>query len=641
MSDPDPVLTVDAFQSTSPEYDYWSAVHALAVDRLAFAINSGILLTVFTGAEGAGKSTVVRKVMSDAQSARLLGICPYGPRIKVDPCRAILEAFGADPGPGEKDLHRRILEQSLEAAKQDIDLPTVIVEDAHNLKDAHLFALFDIARLNDGPENALFKIVLVGLPDLLTRLDQTSAALLGPSFNLDAMADKDTAGYVRHRLTVAGVNDVGFQDEALKAVHDRTQGHPQAINLLCQMLLNEARSLGQTQIKTPMVERCKLPTTKALGLKLDVQAPVATGDGGDLPDLPPPSFKSNRKVQMPDSTVAPAAPPASASVKNPDEDPVAAPDPKPSPAAHPATKRGKRSRPRLAAGLAGVAGLALVAYGVIGPARDTRDSGGATDTAMLAGKMGGEPAPGTERVAGTQEDVAADTTKGSGDEPALPKAVAAAPPPPRLADTSAALAVLDSFGAPPEEVDDWYRLALTVADKNPQAAVVAFALAASSGHARAAYFLGQIYELGEGVPVDHVLARRWYEQAAGQVEAAADRLTTPPPDRAQGAPAAPVPLLSFLVDGQTAVLVWTSGTGADPALYAIEFADHQGRVVTAKEGIESSVLRHPVPAGAALWRVRAQVVDGVSAGAVSDWFPIDLAASDGSSDATKAALNAP
>ncbi|MDE9452204.1 AAA family ATPase [Aliiroseovarius sp. Z3] len=631
MSEPDIGTPVDAFQSTAPEFDYWSKVHALAAERLAFAVNSGILLTVFTGAAGSGKSTVVRKVMSDAQSTRLIGMCSYGPRIKVDPCRALLEAFGADPGPGDKALHRRILEQSLEAARQDIELPTLVLEDAHLLHDEHLFALFDIAGFNDGPENALLKIVLVGHPALEDQMDDTAGALPGPSFALDQMSKTDTAGYVRHRLAVAGI-DVVFDDAALEVVHERTDGNPQQVNQLCKALLDEARSLEQPHITASAVQKCKVPTTKAFGLKLDAPAMDAPATEGDAKTDPPPSFKSNRPL-FASEPVAPPAPASGDEAKKGDAKvgptnrmALDTADPRPAPKPKSVQKRGARSPARLIAGLAGVAGMAVVAYGMFGPGRAPDDA------MMVAGQTGAVPEPVPEVTAMTDAGAAPDQGEGVGDIAPAPELVVAQPLP-RLADTGPALALLDSFGAPPSEVDDWYRLGLSVADQNPQAAAVAFALAASQGHARAAYFLGQIYELGEGIPVDHLLARKWYETAATQIDGAADRLTTLPEPQAQGAPAPPVPLMSYRADDQKAVMVWTSAPGTDPDTYLIEFADGQGNVVGSQDGIESSVLRYAVSEQVVLWRVRARVGDTVASD-TSDWFPLDLTAG----DATEAAL---
>lgn len=52
-------------------------------------------------------------------------------------------------------------------------------------------------------------------------------------------------------------------------------------------------------------------------------------------------------------------------------------------------------------------------------------------------------------------------------------------------------------------------------------AVKIFAAAAREGYARAAYWLGCMYEAGEGAPQDYEEARRWYLLAAEQGEARA------------------------------------------------------------------------------------------------------------------------
>src|SRR5690606_37043685 len=55
--------------------------------------------------------------------------------------------------------------------------------------------------------------------------------------------------------------------------------------------------------------------------------------------------------------------------------------------------------------------------------------------------------------------------------------------------------------------------ALAVGDADPARAAQLYTRAASWGNARAAYYLGQLYETGIGLPVDPYRAEAWYEVA--------------------------------------------------------------------------------------------------------------------------------
>lgn len=687
------------FANTAPEYDYWSTTHSLAVERLAFAVGSGILLTVFTGTAGSGKSTVVRKVVTDAQSHNLIGLCSYGPKFNVYPCHTILEAFGADPGFDGEDSNHRILQQSLEAARFDFGLPTLVLDDAHEFNDAQLANLFDLAGFNDGTQGPFFKIILVGMPDLMERLDERFSDLLGPSFELDPMSEKDMAGYIKHRLKVADIAKVPFDDDALGVIYERTGGNPQQINLLCKTMLDDFVAPEMSQMDAKWVRECKIPSMQELEFKLDLsmlRQPVSgTDEKSDTPEpmeLPKtktrkpsasktenkatkssakakqakatadpttisgqvrenaPSFKSKR---LPNKNKKTTAETGGSSVSQPvnlqakplgqgagSESPkVTTSEPGPTSTTMDRPKRSSRGRVAVFSGLTGAAALAIFAYYVSGAPNQSEDAvkaaarndSGATSDVVDPGAVDlGKEANGIAAAT----NAAATATPSFDDSRATevantsvnPAAQTTAPAPPfDTGDTASMLALFDALGAPPDNAAEWYRLGLSIADKNPRATVVAYALAASRDHPRAAYYLGQMYEIGEGVPVDTVLARIWYEKAGKKIEGAAERLTALPKPQSHGKPATPVQLISYLAKNQEAAMVWTSAKGADPTAYTIEFADLNGEVVGRVDDIKSSVLRHTVPETAIYWRIRA-LAGKTSSSAPSSWLPLDVRA---------------
>ena len=188
------------------------------------------------------------------------------------------------------------------------------------------------------------------------------------------------------------------------------------------------------------------------------------------------------------------------------------------------------------------------------------------------------------------------------------------------------VAIQDILGALPEEPNERYRRGIAVAGQSPQAAAVAYALAAYDNHARAAYFLGQMYETGEGIPADMVLARSWYERAVGQFENAGERLKLLPPPRADNSLSVPTPLFASVTKKGEVELVWTSGTGNNPLAYTIEFADQFGDVQSQVDRTKTSVLRSAVPDTADYWRVIPLASDG-AAGPATVWLPLDIKAS--------------
>jgi general secretion pathway protein A len=267
-------LPESPFQSSDPRYDYWSAAHRLAFEQLQFVLQSGLFFSAFTGDVGAGKSTVLRQVVALAQSRRLIGMARHGPMLSAAPARAVLAAFGADPGPGDAHTQGDLLRRSLRAAGADGGAATLVIDDAHRLGHGALQALLDLSGIGTG-DGPLFRVVLAGPPALTSRLWADLPGLMGPTVTLDAMTPEDTSGFVRHRMSVAGVRALRFDEGALALVHDLTGGNPLRINLLCLFCLDEAWDRDVAVIDAALVRECDVSPEAVL----ESMAPDDAGAG--------------------------------------------------------------------------------------------------------------------------------------------------------------------------------------------------------------------------------------------------------------------------------------------------------------------------------------------------------------------------
>ncbi len=169
-----------------------------------------------------------------------------------------------------------------------------------------------------------------------------------------------------------------------------------------------------------------------------------------------------------------------------------------------------------------------------------------------------------------------------------------------------------------------FRRALVRALEDPRAAAIDYARAALLGHARAAYYLGQIYETGDGVPVDFVIARHWYGTASAALSGAERRLADLPMPQG-GTLAPPLPLFAERTDGGDADFVWASGPGADPASFEIELSADPGDPAAVILQVSGSAARLPVAPRTSHWRVLALSASGQRS-AASDWHAIARAA---------------
>ena len=175
----------------------------------------------------------------------------------------------------------------------------------------------------------------------------------------------------------------------------------------------------------------------------------------------------------------------------------------------------------------------------------------------------------------------------------------------------------------PADAESQFRFAVSMTDRDPLLAAAAYSQAALSGHDRAAYYLGQMFEAGDGIPRDTALAAAWYRRAAERLPFARDSLAVlERPDR--GAVTPPVPLsVQKKAEGRVA-LAWISGAGPDPHQYRVEFAATGSPVPLSAELVTLSALQADLPPDAARWRVLSMDSTGRRI-AGSDWKPIQAA----------------
>ncbi|MBL3597366.1 SEL1-like repeat protein, partial [Rhodovulum sulfidophilum] len=190
------------------------------------------------------------------------------------------------------------------------------------------------------------------------------------------------------------------------------------------------------------------------------------------------------------------------------------------------------------------------------------------------------------------------------------QATAAAPTPKPRPDPAPALLELDAAPPDPRVAQRQYRQALGSTD--PLDIAIAYSRAAVNGQSRAAYYLGQIYEVGDGVERDIDTARQWYRIAAAEVAAAQVRLEDLPegpadPDRAKARP-----LASSRSDG-VIELVW-QGSGPFVVELAAEPGPPEARFATA---LTAARLTLPARPSLLWWRIRA------GRSAPTDWQRID------------------
>ncbi len=512
-----------------PAFLYWTADHHSAFELLCVAVREGRPVTALVGEPGTGKTTLLQHFI-----ARL----PQGPRV------GMISNYTSGLGGLDQWLHRAF-ELSSDCAHTDLRESfqdflislnqagtrcLLIVDEAQNLSDGDIATLINLTRLPATREASML-LILAGqrtlrpkLPASLRNSDETTFDIA----ELRGMSEADTRSYIRHRLTLAGCDLPIFDERTTARIARLTGGLPRLVNVVCELLLTSAFGAGARQIDENLLDRvlqdahetgmlAHLFGGNTAGGKLHIRhaplpEPLADQvvslsertDGADLAATPAirtpipgahseqtETWRGAEGIAGRKPRTAPTRPQPMTQRESTAADPLDAPVPSQQPQNSPIENAEKlpRSSGRhvrsVATLVAVVAGVVVFAFGF--------------SLLRQADSPEGSSLPSTART----ENARSETVMSLPPAPIAPsRAVAAAP----------ALLPPDSVtGSDPQSL---HEQALSAGATDARAAAIGFARAALRGDDRAAYYLGQYFEAGDGLPQNTTLAAAWYAQAA-------------------------------------------------------------------------------------------------------------------------------
>lgn len=550
----------------APDLDlvFWSDQHRRSADALERGLGESASILILTGAPGTGKTTLMRDFVEKSSPDIQMALVWHPILLTEGFYRTVLGAFGLQAEAGSDAANEAALAEHLAARPGAVARYVLLVDEAQSLPSETILRLMVLARSHER-----LSVMLAGQPGLLPLLDGLPIAPDGPKAHLSKLTRAETVDYVRHRMTQAAGSPEIFTPDAHLEIYERTHGVPRMVNSICERCLYAAAEQTFGVIDADFVASVAEETDQAgfMGAappralrpgKRRTAGRKSGGAEGPPTEDPAPSplrredETSGRSSMQPDGVSGFALPGTAGNASARDETPDSAPRRRPS----------LSIRVAAAFGLGAAAGFGLAALAPVFPGGDTAGEGAVHDVA---------PA-----VSATRDP-----------------------------DAEARAAALEAFARTmPPDAEARFRLAVSLAGVDPEKAVVAYSHAAAHGHARAAYYLGQVFETGDGVPVDLVLARNWYRVAAEDLRGAEASLTGLP-DPEQGPLAPPEPLVGRRIADGMAELSWASGEGADPAGYTIEFAGESSPETLGSDRQTVSATLVAVPPGAARWRVIA------------------------------------
>lgn len=239
----------------------------------------GIVLV--TGADGAGKSMLLRKLAADYPDA-VQHRC--GPE---DTASGLFEALAVGRGVSAKPESARTQEEWRRIVRPALakngEATVLLLDDVGRLSDEALVGVRNLADLKSG-KRRLVRVIMTATPAFQKRLANGPLLALKRAISahhkLDPITVGDVGDYIVHRLRTAGYGGKPlFDDAAVALIAARSGGVPREINRLCRQALDLAVRNADTIVTAGAVREADDKAAPA-------ETPEVMGDGTVVAPVP-------------------------------------------------------------------------------------------------------------------------------------------------------------------------------------------------------------------------------------------------------------------------------------------------------------------------------------------------------------------
>ncbi len=234
-----------------PSFLFLSKQHEMALTMLDYGLQSEAGISVISGEVGAGKTTLIREILQNADNDTLIGLISNAHNAFGDLLQWVLMAFDIPSQAKDKAGRYQELTEFLINNYANKKKTILIIDEAQNMDAETLEELRLISNIN-ADKHLVLQLILVGQPELLALMQRQElrqlAQRVSVDYRLKALGYRETIAYIKHRLTHAGGSDDIFDKYALAAIFYHSSGIPRLINTLCDFGLVYGFSEGLTRI---------------------------------------------------------------------------------------------------------------------------------------------------------------------------------------------------------------------------------------------------------------------------------------------------------------------------------------------------------------------------------------------------------
>ncbi|TAN71453.1 MAG: AAA family ATPase [Methylobacter sp.] len=242
--------------------------HLEALNVLLISLHNGEGFIKITGDVGAGKTMLCRKLLNELPQPFETAYIPNPHLPPIGLLMAIADEMGVEylRYIGQNGLMKLINDVLINSAVNG-KKTVLIIDEAQSMSVETLETLRLITNL-ETEKQKLLQIVLFGQPELDEQLNNKAIRQLRQritfSYALKPLTSKNVADYIKHRLRVAGMGNVGlFSGLAIMAMHHYSRGIPRLINILANKAMLSAYGKGHSSIGVKQVYLAALDTEDA------------------------------------------------------------------------------------------------------------------------------------------------------------------------------------------------------------------------------------------------------------------------------------------------------------------------------------------------------------------------------------------
>ena len=228
-----------------PRYLYLTEQHREAMNHLLYGIRQRKGFICLTGEVGAGKTTLCRALLKELGDTCQTALILNPMLTETQMIRAIIDEFGIHANRKDRLGYLQLLNEFLLRVNSYGQGAVLIIDEAQDMTIQGLEMVRLLSNL-ETERQKLLQIVLVGQPELRTTLNNPALRQLSQRitvrYHLKTMSAEDTAGYIRHRLKIAGQDDsdqnaVRFDFGAVREIFRYSNGTPRMINAISDKAL--------------------------------------------------------------------------------------------------------------------------------------------------------------------------------------------------------------------------------------------------------------------------------------------------------------------------------------------------------------------------------------------------------------------